>query len=145
MTKKANPKENPYLTLVRSFTPAFYKECRIKLHKRQVLYYDEEGNKTPDVSKAILTPFGKPVVAGLTEKAVLLAEPVISRITFNPRDPLARQRAFSARASFMDMVSSGNDYRDKFDNLSYANNVANKVIDIFNSNNNPKTDIENEN
>lgn len=130
------PKDNPYLQLVGSFTSSFFDKYRQKYLRRQVIYFDKDGKKTSDVSQAMLTPFGKPVVAGLSDKPVLPVEPKNHHITFNPRDPLARQRAFSARASFMEMSSYGNDYRDKFDNLNYANNVANKVVEIVTIQNN---------
>lgn len=98
----------------------------------QVLYKCKDGGTTTDVEKAALDCYNQPVTCGYSEKDFIPHSDYTKRqsLSFNPADPLARERAFLARDSMLTLQSVPNDYTDKFDALVRINHAA----DAFASN-----------
>lgn len=91
------------------------------------LYLTADGKTTSSVEDALLDAYNSPEVAGYDYDVTTphqiynLPRPY----SFNPLDPSARSLAFEARANFEGLTSIPGDYTDKFEAISYANNVSN--------------------
>lgn len=133
MKKQSKSSVNPYYDRYKSLNRERLNMYNLRLYKRQTLYFDDDGNEVTDVTKAAKDVYGKPIVSRLSSKNTLPYEEKNPRITFNPADPLARQRAFTARLAFSELNSVPVDYGDTFKSIEYVNNVAEKVTSIIKS------------
>lgn len=94
------------------------------------LYYDSTGNKTTNIEDCQLDAFGQPVFAGSSD-TVFNPHYIYDMkrpLTFNPSDPSSRALAFEARSNFENQTSIPNVYGDKFEAMSYANNVSDILV-----------------
>lgn len=93
----------------------------------QVLYKAKEGGTTTNIEEAALDCYNQPVTCGYSDKDFIPHTDYNKRqsLSFNPADPLARERAFLARDSMLTLQSVPNDYTDKFDAMVRINNAAN--------------------
>lgn len=89
-------------------------------------YKKSGGGNTTNPEEAKVDMFGNLELSGVTSECYqpheIYGKPSV--LSFNPTDPCARQLAFEARSAFADMSSEANDYADKFEVMSYANNVS---------------------
>lgn len=94
------------------------------------LFHSKEGGTTTDVSLAKTDLFGCLSSAGYS-KVSSVPHPVYSPplpLSFNPRNPQARELAFEMRSAFDGLSSSPNIYGDEFSILQHANNIASQVF-----------------
>lgn len=94
------------------------------------LFHSKDGGTTIDASSAKTDLFGSLSSAGYS-KDFSIPHPVYSPplpLSFNPRNPQARELAFEMRSAFDGLVSSPNIYGDEFSILQHANNIASQVF-----------------
>lgn len=94
------------------------------------LFRSREGGTTTDASLAQTDIYGCLASAGYSQDSSV-PHPVYSPplpLSFNPRNPQARELAFEMRSAFDGLVSSPNIYGDEFSILQHANNIASQVF-----------------
>lgn len=94
------------------------------------LFRSIEGGTTTDASLAQTDIYGCLASAGYSQDSSV-PHPVYSPplpLSFNPRNPQARELAFEMRSAFDGLVSSPNIYGDEFSILQHANNIASQVF-----------------
>lgn len=94
------------------------------------LFRSKEGGTTTDASLAQTDIYGCLASAGYSQDSSV-PHPVYSLslpLSFNPRNPQARELAFEMRSAFDGLVSSPNIYGDEFSILQHANNIASQVF-----------------
>lgn len=83
------------------------------------------GKSTTDINDALIDPYGMPICRGYSKDEFRVKNTKKAPLSFNPKDPTARLRAFEMRAKMNDIQSSPTDYSDKFEVIQYVNNVSN--------------------
>lgn len=94
------------------------------------LFHSKDGGTTTDASLAKTDLFGCLSSAGYS-KVSSIPHSVYSPplpLSFNPRNPQARELAFEMRSAFDGLSSSPNIYGDEFSILQHANNIASQVF-----------------
>lgn len=102
------------------------KFLRDKFRSVKPLYQTQDGKITDDIKEAGSDSFGAILVAGFDRHSSVPHEIYTppKPISFNPKDPTARQRAFELRSAFDGLSSQPNVYGDGFEVLQYANSIA---------------------
>lgn len=116
---------------------------KVELHRKMLLaqrfrhcmvfYRSKDGDKTTNIEDALLDAYNQPIAIGYSDKDFIPHGDYTKRqtLSFNPADPLARERAFLARDSMLTLSSVPNDYTDKFDALTRVNNAATAFADNY--------------
>lgn len=94
------------------------------------LFRSKEGGTTTDATLAQTDMYGCLASAGYSQDSSVphsVYSPPLP-LSFNPRNPQARELAFEMRSAFDGLVSSPNIYGDEFSILQHANNIASQVF-----------------
>lgn len=94
------------------------------------LFRSKDGGTTIDASLAESDIYGCLASVGFS-KDVSVPHSVYSLpkpLSFNPKNPHARELAFEMRSAFDGLVSLPNIYGDEFSILQHANNIASQVF-----------------